>query len=269
MQTKYMYNTDLMNKRCKSHDQILNSNNESKISKSKFCYGDLYTIGKIWLFALKSALLGFKVCLIPVVKADSSSKPPKKPPPMKYKDLPLYQSPHYEYKEFIASKSKCPEADVKLMHRFLLPYVTMCRKEVQNKTCQMTRTVKEIYNNARTSLSETKKDFKASMRDSENLSVRKAVVLTGAGTGYLLAVGKGIPRRIFMTAAGAAMGGALCFPKETDEAFRTFAYYSGKTAVRLYNWSCGKELTLRERLPCQEDVPASTNQIISQCPQKR
>ncbi|CAK1593380.1 unnamed protein product [Parnassius mnemosyne] len=269
MQKKYMYDTDLMNKECNCHDQIFNYSNESKIHKSQFCYADLYTIGKIWLFALKSALLGFKVCLIPVVKADSSSVPPKKPPPMKYKDLPLYQSPHYEYKEFIASKSKCPEADVKLMHRFLLSYVTMCRKEVQYQSCQMNHAVKEIYNNARTSLRETKKDFKASMRDSENLTIRKAVVLMGAGAGYLLAAGKGIPRRIFMTAAGAAAGGALCFPKETDEAFRNFAYYSGKTAVGLYNWCCGKDFALRERLPCQDDLPAATNQIISQCPQKK
>ncbi|XP_068622256.1 uncharacterized protein [Battus philenor] len=250
---------------CGNHE-INSSETESDSSAS---YTDLYVIGKIWLIALKTALLGSHINLVPVVKAAQPPPPPSKPPPMKYTELPLYKSPHNEYNEYVESKSKCPDANVKLMRRFLLPYVTTCRKEVQEKSCQIVCAAKNTITSIRKSFNETKKNFTATMRDENNLNVRRGVVATGAGLGFLLGSGKSIPRRIFMTAAGAIAGGALCFPQETDDAFRDFSYHTGKTILGVFNWVCRKDFSWRERLACKDDLPATTGKIVGQCPPKK
>lgn len=231
-------------------------------------YGDLYIVGRLWLSGLKTALLGSKLNMIPVVTAEEPS-PPKKPPPMKYTELPVYKSPHNEYKQFIEDKNKCPEADVKLMRRFLLPYVTQSRKQVQETASKMSAAMKEVCQNVRASVNETKRDIKAFMRSQENENIRKTVVAAGAGVGYLLGRGKGIPMRVLSTGAGAAAGGALCYPKEADEAFRNFTYYTGKSVLGFINWTCGRDLGWRERIPCKNDLPTTTGRVIPQCPTKK
>ncbi|CAH2056411.1 unnamed protein product, partial [Iphiclides podalirius] len=256
---------------CTKHESLESSSNFAAVNRRANVsnYGDLYIVGRIWLLALKTALLGYSLNMIPVVNAEAPPPPPKKPPPMKYKELPLYKSPHSEYKEYIEEKYKCPDADVKLMRRLLLPYVTLCRKQVQESACRVARATKETCQGMRASVNESKRDFKAFMRDSENATIRKAVVGLGAAVGYLLGSGRGIPRRIFSTAAGAAAGGALCYPKETDEAFRSFTYYSGKTALGLFNWTCGKDFGWRERIPCKDDLPVASGKIVPQCSPKK
>lgn len=104
-------------------------------------------------------------------------------------------------------------------------------------------------------LNNKKKNFKCYMRSRENLPIRQAVVALGGATGYYVASAKGIPSKLFCTGLGLLAAGALCFPKQTDEAFRTFTYHTGKTAIYIYNFYCNKLFGLRERLPCRDELP--------------
>lgn len=241
----------------------------NELVNSKATTTDLYFIGTVWMTAMKSALLGANY-LIPVLEAaNPPPPPPTKPPLMKYQELPLYKSPHNEYNEYVEYKDKCAERNVKVMRRFFLPYVTILRKGVQTNTCKLVLCIRDGVCSMKKSICESKEQFTATMRDNENLTIRRGVVVAGTGIGYLLGGGRGIPRRIFMTGAGAASAGALCFPKETDEAFRTFTYYSGKTIVRVANLICRRDFGWRERLPCKDDLPVTTSKIIGQCPPKK
>ncbi|KPJ11000.1 hypothetical protein RR48_10180 [Papilio machaon] len=254
---------------CECYDKETLQSHELVESKATSKYGDLYLIGTVWVTVTKSALLGAS-SLIPMVEAASPPPPPPtKPPLMKYKELPMYKSPHNEYKEYLEEKDKCPERNVKVMRRFLLPYVSIIRKGVQANTCKLVLGIRDGVCSLQKSVAESKKQFTATMRDNENLTIRRAVVVAGTGIGFLLGGGRGIPRRVFMTGAGAATAGALCFPKETDEAFRTFTYYSGKTILGIANLICGRDFGWRERLPCKDDLPVSSGKIVGQCPPKK
>lgn len=105
------------------NDEIFVVENKMFQALKKLCCGDFYIIGQIWINALKTVLVGAKFSIIPVVHAAKPIPPPEKPPPMKYTELPIYKAPHYEYKEYIADKDKCPKANVKLIQEYLLPYV--------------------------------------------------------------------------------------------------------------------------------------------------
>ncbi|KOB69633.1 Apolipoprotein O domain containing protein, partial [Operophtera brumata] len=158
------------------HNEIFETEEEMRESLSRLCYGDLYVIGRMWIEVLKTGLLG-------------------------YKDLPLYQTPHYEYKDYEADRDKCPNAN-----------------------------------------------FKNYMQCPKNLAVRQAVVALGGVAGYYIGSAKGLPTRIFTTGLGLLATGALCFPKETDTAFRTFTYHTAKTARTVYNAYCKKMSGLKERV---------------------
>ncbi|XP_059058951.1 uncharacterized protein LOC131852293 [Achroia grisella] len=249
--------------------EIFKSEDEMKRSLTRLCYGDLCVIGKIWIRALKYVLVGARMSLVPVVKAAKPAECPKRPPPMKYKDLPIYKSPHYDYKDHIAQKERCPEANDKLIHNYLFPRVACYRRCIQeqfNETrCMLKNTCKDICS----SINSSKKDFKRYMRCPENLQLRQAVLATSTATGFLLGSGRGIPRRLFFTGLGALAGGALCFPKETDEAFRSFLFNTGKGFINAYNLYCGKGFALRERIPCKDDMPPPPQPRKQQCPEKK
>ncbi|XP_045782398.1 uncharacterized protein LOC123878988 [Maniola jurtina] len=231
---------------------------------------DLYIIGRIWIHALQKALLGANFNVIPVVHAAKQPETPQKPPKMKYTDLPIYQSPHYEYKEYIEDKDKCPERNTKLLQKFLLPYTKKYRKIAQENLCQAKCIVNKYCVNTCACVKKAKNDFKATMRDPDNLTVRQAVVGVGTLTGYLLGGGGGLPRRFFFTSIGFLTTGALCFPKETDEVFRSFTYMVAKAVLSMYNMACSKNADLRERLACREDLPPPPPQRKPlQCPPKK
>lgn len=119
-------------------------------------------------------------------------------------------------------------------------------------------------------LNKKKNRFKCYMRDPENLSVRQAVVALGGLAGLYIGSAKGLPSKFFCTGLGLLATGALCFPKETDEAFRMFTYHTGKTAIGLYNFYCKKMFSLRERLPCPDEMPAPPKYIKpNYCPEKK
>ncbi|XP_069364154.1 uncharacterized protein [Maniola hyperantus] len=231
---------------------------------------DLYIIGRIWIRALQKALLGANFNVIPVVHAAKQPEPPQKPPKMKYTDLPIYESPHNEYKEYLEDKDKCLERNTKLLHKFLLPYTKKYRKIAQENLCHAKCIVNKYCVNTCACVKKAKNDFKATMRDPENLAVRQAVVGVGTLTGYLIGGGGGLPRRFFFTSIGFLATGALCFPKETDEVFRSFTYMVAKAVISIYNMACNKNADLRERLACREDLPSPPPQRKAiQCPPKK
>ncbi|CAH2229326.1 uncharacterized protein LOC120625266 [Pararge aegeria] len=231
--------------------------------------GDLYIIGKIWIGALQKALTGANVDLVPIVHAAKLPEVPQRPPKMKYSDLPIYETPHYEYKEYIDERDKCPERNDKLLQQYLLPYVKYYRRIAKENFCSMICITKQTCSNTCSAISNAKNDFKTTMRDPNNLTKRQAVVGLGTLTGYLIGGSGGLPRRIFFTSAGFLATGALCYPKETDEIFRNVAAIVGKTAISLYNFACLKNSGLRERIACTDDLPLPPPQRKTiQCPPK-
>ncbi|CAH2084141.1 unnamed protein product [Euphydryas editha] len=231
---------------------------------------DIYILGRLWIEALKSAAAGLQLNLFPVVEAAKAPETPQKPPSMKYTDLPLYSCPHYEYKDYIKDKEKCPDANVKLLHQSLLPYVKCYREAFERNLCELRCAVDEQRVNACNAFRRAKKDFKQTMRDPNNLVIRQATVAAGGAAGYILGSGGGIPRRLIFTGLGFLAAGALCFPKETDEIFRDVAFNTGKLFISIYNKWCGKEFALRERLPCKDDVPPEPpKRKPVQCPQNK
>ncbi|XP_028159718.1 uncharacterized protein LOC114352327 [Ostrinia furnacalis] len=252
-----------------NNDQIFESDEEMKASLKNLCYGDLCMIGKIWIQALKVVLVGAKFSLIPVVHAAKPPEPPKKPPKMKYKDLPIYSSPHYDYKDYVESKDKCPDRNVKLVHRALLPHVKSLRQKSIEAYCSACCSLRCTFGDMRNSINDSKREFKKTMRDPCNLQMRRGVVAAGTLAGYLLGGGGGIPRRAFFTSLGALATGSLCFPKETDEIFRNVAYHTAKVALTLYNATCRKDFALRERLPCKDELPPEPKPRKPVCPPKK
>ncbi|XP_023949755.2 uncharacterized protein LOC112054282 [Bicyclus anynana] len=229
--------------------------------------GDLYIVGKIWIDGLQKALIGPK---LNVVHAAKPEEVPKKPPKMKYSDLPIYEGPFYEYNVFIEDKEKCPERNEKLLQNYLLPYVKTYRKIAYAQLCNIKCSVTTKYNETTAAINRAKNNFKATMRDPDNLSTRQGVVGLGTLTGYIIGGGGGLPRRIFYTSVGFFTTGSLCFPKATDEIFRSFAYVFGKAAITLYKFVSNTEVGIRERVPCKEDVPAPPPQRKDvQCPPKK
>ncbi|KAJ8704582.1 hypothetical protein PYW07_011770 [Mythimna separata] len=126
---------------------LFGSQEHFKKEMSRLCYGDLYVIGRLWIQGLRKVLVGANFSLIPVVHA---AKPlemffaPKKPPKMKYKDLPLYESPHYEYKDYMEDKKKCPKANVKILHTYLFPKVQSYRKSWSDSIRGFNKEAKEL-----------------------------------------------------------------------------------------------------------------------------
>ncbi|XP_026483827.2 uncharacterized protein LOC113391913 [Vanessa tameamea] len=233
----------------------IDTNNESNNSFKYVLSGDLYIIGRLWIEALKTALIGMNFRLIPVVEAAKVPETPQKPPSMKYTDLPLYKSPHYEYKDHLEANQKCPDANVKLLHRSLLPYVKCYRHIIARNICEAKCFVEEKYFNTCNVIRNARKDFKQSMRDPKNLPIRQVTVAFGGTAGYILGGGGGIPRRIFFTSLGFISAGALCFPQETDDIFRNVTYTFGKVFIAVYNKWCGKEFLMREKLACKDELP--------------
>ncbi|KAL0859193.1 hypothetical protein ABMA27_011011 [Loxostege sticticalis] len=251
----------------KYNDKELQTEEETKTPlKNLF---DLSIIGKIWIQALKAVLVGAQFSSIPVVYAAEVEEIPKKPPKTKYKELPIYTSPHYDYKDYLECKDKCPDRNVKLLQQALLPYVTKAREMSVDAYCSFSeffRCKRKVYCK---SLCDSKDDFKKTMRDPNNLQMRQGVVAGGTLAGFLLGGGGGIPRRVFFTSIGALATGSLCFPKETDETFRNVAYHVGTYILVAYNLACKKDFALRERLPCKDDLPPEPKPYKRICSEKK
>lgn len=178
-------NVEKQKKSAVNNNQIVtlqDENNDDQVS-----YDDLYVIGRIWIGLLQKGLIGTNGNMVPVVEA-SAKLPvtPQKPPKMKYTDLPIYDSPHNDYKEYIDEKNIPAERNMKILQQYLLPYVKSYRKIAVENLCKIECEVKRYFVNTRASISKSKNDFKETMRDPANLAKRQAVVGAGTLTGTLI-----------------------------------------------------------------------------------
>ncbi|CAB3262022.1 unnamed protein product [Arctia plantaginis] len=198
-----------------------------------------------------------KLSLLPTVHAAKAPEAPKRPPPMKFEDLPIYESPHYEYKDYIEDKKRCPRANEKLLQTYLYPSVCQYRKRMIESVGGLTKELCLMQKEVCNEICKNKVKFKNYMRAEENLLLRKGVVALGTLTGVYLGSGtRGVIRKLFGGTLGALAAGALCFPKETDEIFREVSYKVGKIAISIINACCNGNFAMRERIPCQQDLPS-------------
>lgn len=241
-------------KECAEPDLFLCKMELQDAAKHLF-YGDFYIIGRIWIDALKSVLLGSKLNLIkfPTVKAANKKEDvPERPKAMKATELPLYGDKHAAYKDYEEEKSLCKEVNKKIIHSFMLPYVSCARKCTQD-VCGV---IKNELDDTKTELSEYFHDKKKAtityLRDPKNVNERSVTVLLGGVSGYLFGYKRGIPSKILFTGLGILASGALCFPEETDENFKKFCYYSAQAVIKGYNFITGDNYVMKEKLPCKE-----------------
>lgn len=250
---------------------IFESKDEMNKSIKRLCYGDLYVIGRLWIESMKSVLVGSKLCIIPVVEAAKPPPPPQKPPKMKCKDLPIYQSPHSEYYEFEADKLKCPDYKKKILHSALLPYVRTYRREAQKQYRETQKMLQGTCKDVCCYVNKQKQDILCYARCPSRLNERRIAVALGATVGLLIGckTGKGVTKPMIYSGLGALAMGALCFPKETDETFRTVCYHTGMLVIDIYNLFCKRNFSLRGRIPCESEIPPPTKKRKEQCPVKK
>lgn len=207
-------------------------------------------------------LLPVTLTILPVILAVYCE--PEKPPPMRYTELPLYDSPHSNYKEKQASVHQCQKFKQKIIQSTIQPYVKRYR-------CIVTKIFDEIdewftwtkcqVTNAFEAFTLSAEKFVSYMRDDKNLDIRKAVVAVGTATGFVFGSRNYyLSRNLSFGVLAALFTGWLCFPKETDILIRDCSYYIATNIVDLINNFCGAnrrkiKLERRDRLlPCLKDV---------------
>ncbi|XP_047524676.1 uncharacterized protein LOC125062665 [Pieris napi] len=247
---------------------IFKSKSEMNENMLRLCYGDFYIIGRMWIETLKSVLVGANMALIPAVYAAAPPPEPKYPPLMKYKDLPLYQSPHYEYKDHVADKEKCPKAHTPLLQEYLLPTVKSFRRDTQVSMCQIGCGFSNAWRQLKVEMADHERNFKRYMRAPENYTIRVTSVALGTVSGFYLTRQRGIPAKIFGTTLGTLLAGSVSFPDESDRGFREILYRGGKVLIAMYNIFCSDDYALEERLSCREDLPPNPPPRKPQCPMK-
>ncbi|XP_053621182.1 uncharacterized protein LOC128681378 [Plodia interpunctella] len=251
----------------KEDNVIVESKEQMDAFLQKLFRCDLYVLGRIWIEALKAVLVGAQLRLIPVVHAAKPPPPPTRPPKMRYKDLPIYDTPHYDYKEYELQKQSCPAAKTKLMHNYLLPYVKQYRTDLQGQLCKLKCTAKCTIKETKNSLVCTTNDIKKYMRDPNNIQIRQGLVGSGTMLGWMM--GANVPKKIFFAGLGGLSTGALCFPEETDEAFRSFMAQTGHVLLAIYNAYCNKNVAFRASVPCTKELPGEPPKRKPQCPKKK
>lgn len=244
-------------------DEIFEDDEEMKRSLARFCHGDFFVIGRIWIAAMKTVLVGEKLCLISkvdaaCVHAATLIEPkPKKPPDMKSTDLPLYDSPHKNYKDHIEDKYDCPKSNKKVLHSLLLPYVRCFRTKAETILSEARCDVKCTQNELRCDFRKARRRVRDYLQDPQNIGVRTSMVALGAGVGYYFGSRKSLLRRLFSTSLGAAVPGMICFPTETDAAIRGVCWNAGKVWVFLCKNVMNRDgCDLRGKIPCPPPEPA-------------
>ncbi|KAJ8707077.1 hypothetical protein PYW08_011211 [Mythimna loreyi] len=227
-------------------DALFKSQEHFKKDVSRQCYGDLYVIGRLWIQTLRKVLVGADLSLIPVVHAAAlEPKTPQKPPKMKYKDLPIYESPHYEYKDYLEDQKKCPKANEKILQNYLYPKVKSYRQNWADRIRDFNKDAKELIDDGMKVVKKKKNEWVSYLRSPDNLLVRQAILATGTITGFIAGRGAGVLRRLFGTTVGVLATGAVVFPKETDEQFKEAIDFTHFMAAELLNKICGIEHRIR------------------------
>lgn len=225
---------------------------------SKVHYKNLYVAGKVWVDALKTSLRHTKVRLTPVNQPGKDV--PEKPPPMKYQDLPIYDSPHYKYKQYIEDLKKNPNSDKKILHSFLYPMVHKYRRPLTESFSKMTDELKDMSDEAQEAFNKRVTCFKKFMRDPNNVMIGRTVLGLSTVTGVYIGSGtRSVTRKLFGGTLGALSGGALCFPKETDLIFRDSIYIIGTLAKALYKATIGSDIWNFNKLTGSDTISVDSN----------
>ena len=112
--------------------------------------------------------------------------------------------------------------------------------------------LKVIYNEVSHNVSATVENFKFVidyLQDESNLMPRVGAVGIGGLSGLVLGLRGGFFKRLVYTSAGASIVGAVCFPRETKEAFNTVEHYGNIGYNFIYGVKPGdskKEISLTE-----------------------
>ncbi|KAI5643669.1 hypothetical protein NE865_04260 [Phthorimaea operculella] len=242
-------------------DPIFKSKEEMRQYLSRLCYGNLHIIGRIWIESVKSALVGTKMCLVPTVQAAAKPKliddTPKKPPKMKYKDLPLYENPHSRYKDYLVDEDeKCLGDNPKLLQCAALPIVSKWRRTTQSALTDVTGFIKESARDLKNTVVKQKSCFINCIRN-EELYKRRATVILGTAAAYIIAARR-TPLyypRLFWSSVAAVTTGWLCFPKETDIVVREVGWNAHQLLKKLYDFWYNEVQPLPVIAPCPKDLP--------------
>lgn len=239
---------------CKKY--IFQSRDEMSQSISKLCYGNLYVIGSLWLEGMKKIMVGKRMCVVPKLKAannnnknnnklttkeeaeNTTSKEeciPKKPPEMRYSELPLYTSPHQEYKESMYDTWYCRDYKSHTLQTILFPYVREARITIQCKISEVRERMLQSLCDLRLVTDSSMCRVQEHMRDPCNKMQAKTFVALSTATGVVLGSKRGFLRAMFYGCLGALTSGALCFPKETDFAFRNACYTTWSLIKKGFN----------------------------------
>lgn len=167
---------------------------------------------------------------------------PEKPPPMRYSELPIYNSPHANYKENQENPNKCRKYKQKKGHKMLQPYITYyrcCITNVFEKMFNWTECQVRInYDACKLSMDK----FLSYMRDDKNIELRKTVVAIGSAAGFVFGPKNyNLLRNISFGVLAALFTGWLCFPEETDILLRNVAYYVATNVVYYINYAYSSE----------------------------
>ncbi|XP_041973736.1 MICOS complex subunit MIC27-like isoform X2 [Aricia agestis] len=167
---------------------------------------------------LRKVVLGSGiVALIPTVNAASpvqEAAGPKKPPPMRLSELPIYDAPHADYNEYLETKEK--EGKSSYMRSALHPPVQAVREQCQSVWSQ-TESVKNVIKDNYNEFSDRSEWIVQYLREEENKQTRYGAVAMGGLTGFIFGLRGGFIRRLFYAGLGTTAMGYVCFPEETKE----------------------------------------------------
>ncbi|XP_041987999.1 uncharacterized protein LOC121739575 [Aricia agestis] len=252
-------------------------NNVSHKNRKK-TYLNLYILGKLWIDLLSKALVGEKFDITSakatqtresLLKNEMKSQPPKiqyQSSLVKYKDVPVYQDQNVQYKE--KDMKNFFIDNVTRLKTFLVPRVGYYRTTLQKSFSDLKTYMLNEFERRKDDVLKTREKFRENMRDPGKLPYRYTAAATGGITGYLLAAGGGIPRRVLFTSLGMLGTGVVCFPNESDNIVKSVIYGAAKTCVYLYNTVTDDQLLLKKdvsvdkkEMPNVKAVKCSTSTI--------
>lgn len=261
---------------------IFQSTEEMSQNLTKLCYGDLYVIGSLWIEGMKKIMIGKKMCVVPKINAATNNniitanqqgvhKPhitseadsiPKKPSDMRYTDLPIYCSPHRDYNEYLYSTWYRPECNSQTLQRIIYPYVRQARMNIQSKLKEGRQHISETLCVLRCITATRICKVREHLRDPSNRVKAKTCVALSTATGVVLGSRKGLLRAIFYGGLGALASGSLCFPRETDMAFRRACHTTWSLVRGGYNIFEGKHNCENGKYPCPNRIPRCPEEDI-------
>lgn len=252
---------------------IFQSEDEMSQNISKLCYGNLYVIGSLWIEGMKKVMVGKRMCVVPKINAANNRSTakeqavvephttsececiPMKPPHMSYSELPIYYSPHRDYKEYENSTWYRPECNTLLLQRKIYPYVRQARINIQRKSTEAQQEISEMICVLRYITARAICGLQEHLRNPCNKAKAKACVALSTATGVVLGAKKGVLKAFLYGGLGALTSGALCFPTETDMVFRYACYSTWTLVTKRYGICPEKNIYFNGKIPRPNNIP--------------